>query len=192
MSKFCTHCGNELKPGAKFCTSCGQKVNEPPIQGGTSFSNGSSYSGGNTGQSLFLNLGDGLHRLFHDKNADKMAIVKELFLKFDGRLNRQAYLYRYALLWVITTVMLAVLGGAFDDYDPSILEYALTALSLVALLFSAIATWALSVRRLHDLDKSGWWLLLFAIPLLNLWVSILIVFIKGTNGPNRYGEDPLQ
>lgn len=47
------------------------------------------------------------------------------------------------------------------------------------------------VRRLHDLDRPGthYWLLL--VPFYNIYLGLLLLFKKGTEGPNRYGEDPL-
>lgn len=50
----------------------------------------------------------------------------------------------------------------------------------------------MGVRRLHDLDKSGWWMLLLCVPLVNILFYIYILFFKGTEGPSQYGEDPLQ
>jgi len=49
---------------------------------------------------------------------------------------------------------------------------------------------AIAIRRLHDLDKSGWFYLLALVPLVSL---ILLVWfcMKGTDGPNRFGPDPL-
>ena len=45
--------------------------------------------------------------------------------------------------------------------------------------------------RLHDLDRTGWWILLGFIPLIG-WIILLIWYVtKGTDGPNRFGPDPL-
>ncbi len=49
---------------------------------------------------------------------------------------------------------------------------------------------AVSVRRLHDIDRSGWWTLLILIPLVG-YIVLLVFFVKiGTDGPNRFGTDP--
>jgi len=51
---------------------------------------------------------------------------------------------------------------------------------------------AVAVRRLHDSDRSGWWLLLAFLPLIGaLWLFILMI-IGGTRGPNRFGLDPVE
>ena len=50
---------------------------------------------------------------------------------------------------------------------------------------------SVSVRRLHDLDRSGWWLLLDLIPVVG-WIILIVWFCtKGTDGPNRFGADRL-
>ena len=67
---------------------------------------------------------------------------------------------------------------------------------------SKIVTWAIylvcfwigvviGVKRLHDLNKTGWLYLLFFIPLVNIGMLIWVGFFKGTNGPNQYGPDPI-
>jgi len=50
---------------------------------------------------------------------------------------------------------------------------------------------AVSVRRLHDIDRSGWWMLLNFVPLIG-WIVLLVwASTRGTVGPNHYGADPL-
>jgi uncharacterized membrane protein YhaH (DUF805 family) len=60
---------------------------------------------------------------------------------------------------------------------------------LVSLIFF-LPGLAVSVRRLHDLDRSGWWLLL-VLTVIGVILLIIWDFIKGTAGPNRFGPDPL-
>ncbi len=65
---------------------------------------------------------------------------------------------------------------------------------ILSLLFAlaVFLPWiAVNVRRLHDLDRSGWWLLLGLIPLIGHIVLIVWFCGKGTEGPNRFGGDPL-
>ena len=51
---------------------------------------------------------------------------------------------------------------------------------------------AVMVRRLHDTDRSGWWLLLGLLPLLGGLVLLIFFIIGGTRGPNRFGPDPVE
>ena len=66
------------------------------------------------------------------------------------------------------------------------------------IFFGAILTIAVSiyqimftVRRAHDLGRSGWYLLWSIVPLVNIYIAIRISFIEGEKGPNRFGPDPL-
>jgi uncharacterized membrane protein YhaH (DUF805 family) len=47
------------------------------------------------------------------------------------------------------------------------------------------------IKRSHDRDRSGWFILLFLVPLLNLWPLIELLFLRGTIGSNRFGPDPV-
>jgi uncharacterized membrane protein YhaH (DUF805 family) len=49
---------------------------------------------------------------------------------------------------------------------------------------------AVQVRRFHDQDKSGWFVLLSLIPFLGAIIVLVFMFIEGTKGPNRFGADP--
>jgi uncharacterized membrane protein YhaH (DUF805 family) len=47
------------------------------------------------------------------------------------------------------------------------------------------------VKRLHDLDKPGWHFWLLLLPLYNIYLSLVMLFVKGTHGTNQFGSDPL-
>ena len=99
-----------------------------------------------------------------------------------GRLRYLAYSTGLLLLMAVGFMLCAAI------YNLS------SALSVALLGVVYIGTLALSigfaVRRLHDLDKSGWWWLLMFIPLVNLGLAIYILFFAGTSGENRFGEAP--
>jgi uncharacterized membrane protein YhaH (DUF805 family) len=72
---------------------------------------------------------------------------------------------------------------------PSITTFILSALMFPVLIMGTIV----QIKRWHDRDKSGWWVLINFIPILGgLWSLIECGFVKGTNGKNRFGPDPLQ
>ena len=54
-----------------------------------------------------------------------------------------------------------------------------------------VAGLAVSVKRLHDLDMSGWHILGMVVPLYNIYLGLKMAFVRGTQGPNRFGFDPL-
>ena len=88
---------------------------------------------------------------------------------------------RSAYWWFILAYVIAYLVLAIVDY--AIGAQLLTAILALGLLIPSIAV---GVRRLHDLDKSGWWLLLGLIPIVGL--ILLYWFCQpGTPGANQYG-----
>jgi uncharacterized membrane protein YhaH (DUF805 family) len=50
---------------------------------------------------------------------------------------------------------------------------------------------ALGVKRYHDLDRSGWWILLGLVPLANVWMLLELGFFEGMDGPNRFGPSTI-
>jgi uncharacterized membrane protein YhaH (DUF805 family) len=64
-------------------------------------------------------------------------------------------------------------------------------LTLIFWLASLIPGLAVAVRRLHDSDKSGWWLLIGFVPLIGAIVLFIFMVMGGTHGPNRFGSDPM-
>lgn len=74
--------------------------------------------------------------------------------------------------------MSGMIGGV---YGP------LTVVAMLALIIPGIAV---AVRRLHDQDKPGWWLLLVFVPIIGAIVLLVFMFLEGTKGDNQYGPDP--
>jgi uncharacterized membrane protein YhaH (DUF805 family) len=138
-----------------------------------------------------------------------------------GRINRAKY---WLFVVVSAVIMIVLVAGislvwASQLYDPrggfSFSPVALVVVGVVYLLLLIVGIF-IGIKRLHDRDKSGWWLLLFyLVPMVFSWISAilsrngigalfalasLVVSIwtlvelgclRGTAGPNRYGEDPL-
>lgn len=102
------------------------------------------------------------------------------WLDFSSRSSRSEYWYFY--LFIFLAAFVAVI---FDTFLSAGILYALV------MLVTLIPSIAVSVRRLHDVDKSGWWLLLYLIPVIGVIVLLIWFCSKGTTGPNRFGPDPL-
>jgi uncharacterized membrane protein YhaH (DUF805 family) len=69
-------------------------------------------------------------------------------------------------------------------------EIALLVFAVLA-LFTIWPALALGIKRCHDRDQSGWWMLLLLVPLVGpMILFVSLGFIKGTEGTNRYGRDP--
>lgn len=110
----------------------------------------------------------------------------ELF-SFQGRANRLRY-FLHVLMDDFVIALLAVLIVVLGVFSGT----PLFALPLVGLLVGGVvAATAISVKRLHDLNMSGWHVLGFMVPLYNIYLGLKMTFVKGTPGPNRFGADPL-
>lgn len=109
--------------------------------------------------------------------------LRQKYMDFTGRAPRSEYWY-YILAYFIGSVVLSIVGALAGES----VRMALLGIYSLALL---LPTLAVAVRRLHDLDKSGWWILIGLVPLIGGLVLLFFYVQKGTNGPNRYGNDPL-
>ena len=109
--------------------------------------------------------------------------IKSVFRNYaniDGRAIRSEYWW-FALACVILQIVAAIMGSG---YASGFLGFVLLVIGLAILIPSV----TVGVRRLHDTDKTGWWMLLAFVPFGGL---VLLVFfaMKGTDGPNRFGPD---
>jgi uncharacterized membrane protein YhaH (DUF805 family) len=102
------------------------------------------------------------------------------YVNFQGRAIRSEYWY-----WVLFVFILMIVAELID-YALGI--HAIYPISALAIILPGLAV---SVRRLHDLDRSGWWVLLPIIPLIGSIVLIYWQCQRGTVGDNRFGPDPL-
>ncbi|HEX7038854.1 MAG TPA: DUF805 domain-containing protein [Trueperaceae bacterium] len=104
--------------------------------------------------------------------------------RFDGRIGRLQY-FGFSVIWgVLLTVVAMALGLSASM---SGLSAAGSASFWLLFLVYVVATVSYGVRRLHDLDKSGWWYLLSFVPLANVVLGLILLFGPGTPGANRFG-----
>ena len=123
--------------------------------------------------------------------------MQSLLFSFEGRVNR-------ARFWLVTLGIVVVeilafaitLGGAALSGDPEAAMAAMgPVMGIILLIVILVLTWvalANAVKRYHDRNKSGWWVLIVFVPIIGaLWYIIECGFLRGTVGPNTYGPDPL-
>ena len=111
--------------------------------------------------------------------------VLKKYAVFQGRARRKEYWYfsLFNLIFILLLTWIDALSNSNpNDVGP---------LPLIYLLAMLIPSLAVTVRRLHDINKSGWWVLLYFIPVLGDIVLFIFTVLKGTPGDNRYGPDPL-
>jgi uncharacterized membrane protein YhaH (DUF805 family) len=106
------------------------------------------------------------------------------YVNFSTRASRSEYWY-WVLFVVLVSIAAAIIDLLIAPHSPI---GPATGLVYLALLLPELSV---AVRRLHDTDRSGWWLLLGFIPLIGAIVLIVWFCTRGTMGQNRFGSDPL-
>jgi len=108
------------------------------------------------------------------------------YATFSGRARRREYWTYLAVYVPVYGALLLVdlVTGTFD------MESQMGVLTGVYVLATLIPGTAVAVRRLHDTDRSGWWLLLGVVPLLGAIVLLYFLIQQGDAGINRHGADP--
>jgi uncharacterized membrane protein YhaH (DUF805 family) len=118
---------------------------------------------------------------------DRFVDGLKQYAVFRGRARRPAYWW-FFVIYLLISVVLAVVDAIIGQYDSA------TGVGLLSGLFglaTLLPAWGLTVRRLHDTDRSGWWLLVTLLPVLGAIVMLVFAASAGTRGDNRYGPDPL-
>lgn len=143
--------------------------------------------------------------------------MRQLLFSFSGRLNRKPY-WLTTLAVILIFLVIIVLGFAFGGAALMTGDMSALGIALLVLLIAYIPLlWiglAIGAKRLHDRNKSAWWLVLFwLVPAIlqgagdrteglglvlmlagfaiSIWGLVEMGFLRGTVGPNRYGPDPL-
>ncbi|GAB5480984.1 MAG: DUF805 domain-containing protein [Parasphingorhabdus sp.] len=124
-----------------------------------------------------------------------MLMPLKRYADFSGRSRRKEY-WMFALLQVIIIVGLAIIGGVLGSFTPDPAGSMSTGGTLMIALFGLYAlaifipSLAVQVRRFHDQDKSGWFVLLGFIPYVGGLIVLVFMCLDGTKGKNRFGDDP--
>lgn len=117
--------------------------------------------------------------------------IQEIFLTSDGRLNRLRYFKRTLFLAAPALLLYSMsIGSAYHGSNAGF--SGALGLFLLYCLICIVPGVMLSVRRLHDLNLSGWYYLATLIPVVGVLFSLYVLFAPGTVGANKYGADPLE
>ena len=133
-----------------------------------------------------------IDKTYDDENVIGLTLVNSIgtclkkYFNFRDRASRSEYWY-FQLIFTLVSIPLFIYEDSFNDK-----ELIYSGISAIVVLLLFIPAISVSVRRLHDIDKSGWFVLISAIPFIG-WIILAIMLIgKGTSGKNRFGEYPLK
>jgi uncharacterized membrane protein YhaH (DUF805 family) len=112
----------------------------------------------------------------------------ENLLSFDGRIRRKGYWIVGLALGIPNLILYFLLSAMSMGDDPNVFGIIILWLLMMAI---AIVGLSLSVRRWHDLGKSGWWILITLVPIVGaLYAFVMLGFMEGDRGHNTYGPAP--
>ena len=105
---------------------------------------------------------------------------------FGGRSRRKEYWY-FVLFSVIVSLVLSAIDALLGTFSSSTNVGLLGGIYGLAIIVPSIAV---SVRRLHDTDRTGWWILINLVPIVGSIVLLVFYVLDGTPGQNRFGPNP--
>jgi uncharacterized membrane protein YhaH (DUF805 family) len=110
--------------------------------------------------------------------------LTSLYFSSKGRISRKVY-------WLASLPLLAlyVVAELLRDGEASLED---AVLALIVLLVLMVPNVTLAIKRCHDRGKSGWFVLISFIPVIgSIWLLVELGFLRGSEGENRFGPDPL-
>lgn len=130
--------------------------------------------------------------------VEAVTSVYRNFVNFSDRAPRSEYWW-FTLFSIIAAIVIGLIESALGLGQGTVTtapgefsaNFAGGPLSMIWSLINILPGIAVSIRRLHDTDRSGWWLFIALIPLVGFILLIVWYATKGTAGVNRFGADPL-
>lgn len=114
-----------------------------------------------------------------------VAVLKK-YATFEGRAHRKEY-WMYVLIYVLISVVLHVVDSIAGTVEP---ESGAGLLSSLFVLGTLLPSMAVTVRRLHDIGRSGWWILIGFVPLVGSLILFIFTVKAGEPTENRWGPVP--
>lgn len=185
--KYCVQCSQSLIPTMQFCPKCG----------GRSFASQPVPSASPTptapAQISFVNQTNNPNAQWKQSSGPSQPYGKAMslptaigsclknYFTIRGRAPRSEYWW-FFVVSILAAFLTGFLAGLSDTAS---------LLAISVQIGSFIPHITVGVRRLHDIDRSGWWFLIFLIPLVGGVLWLVWFCERGTNGGNRFGPDPL-
>ena len=112
--------------------------------------------------------------------------VLKKYAVFQGRARRKEYWF-FVLFNIIVTVVLSLIDAMMGMYNSEVGIGLLSGVYSLAILIPSIAV---TVRRLHDTGRSGWWILIALVPLVGAIILLVFMVLDSQPGDNEYGPSP--
>ncbi len=121
-----------------------------------------------------------------------MLMPLKRYADFNGRSRRKEYWMFTLLTFIVYMVLYALMIMGTDFQNGGLSGLGMLAAGLLGIfgLGVLVPSIAVTVRRFHDQDKSGWFVLLAFIPFLGGLILLVFMCLEGTRGSNRFGDDP--
>ena len=122
--------------------------------------------------------------------------MTNLLFSYQGRINRAKFWFGTVCLFAVLAaiiLLVVLLDLKNESHDPTTAEVIVIIFGGLVFLVTLYCHTCLAIKRFHDRDKSGLWVLVQFVPAIgSLWYFIETGFLTGTAGTNQFGEDPLQ
>ncbi len=124
----------------------------------------------------------------------------QTFTSMEGRIGRMTWWLSQLVMSLVMIIPYGLIIGilyATTDFtvpEPKPSGLGIAMASIIGVILFVVIIWSsivINAKRWHDHGKSGWMQLLAMIPFVNIWVFIKCGFLRGTEGPNQYGNDPV-
>ena len=117
-----------------------------------------------------------------------LKVMRDNYANFNGRARRKEY-WMFTLFFLLFALLAGFVIGILSAVGETVAMIAII-LAVVWYLAHLVPSLAVTVRRLHDTGKSGWFYLLAIIPYLGGLIIFIFTVIEGDKGDNKYGPDP--
>ena len=114
-----------------------------------------------------------------------LTVLKK-YAVFRGRARRKEYWF-FALFNILISIGLVIIDAILGTYSTEMGMGFLSGIYSIAIIIPGLAV---TVRRLHDTEHSGWWILICLIPLIGVLVLLVFMLLEGNPNENKYGPDP--
>ncbi|WP_019674051.1 DUF805 domain-containing protein [Psychrobacter lutiphocae] len=112
--------------------------------------------------------------------------IKNRYAQFDGRARRKEYWLFNLFYWLILLAIWIIFGFGSSE---KVMNIGFS-IALIFMLGLIVPMWAVTIRRLHDIGKSGWWILIGSVPYIGSFILLIFCCLDSEPGANKYGPNP--